>query len=879
MMNLNFEEKSKILDKLPGMVFQCMYDPPNFPFIFASEGCEDLMGNPPEDFTSGLKLIDIVRTSDIDDLLTQMDATLSIGAPLETVFTIITQDSAEKTVLMRCRVSQTNAEGMPHVIEGLLTDITKSLRMESSRQDNQEITDFWTKMGHGVRTPMNAIIGLAELGLREDMPQMVREYTQIIKKAGEKLMSVLNNIMDYTRLSRGELEIKPEPYNLPDMISDIVDITKTQIQGTSLDFVVYVDSHIPHTLIGDAERVRQVLLNVLSNAVKFSDTGYISLSIESKATKKATNLVITIEDTGRGIKEEDMSLLFKEFAQFDSKNIDGGGLGLVIANNLARLMGGDIQVSSMYNVGSMFTITIPQNTNKEVSSQSTLTKINNPEAISVLVYERRKVCNAAIMRTFKNLGIKSDSVNSPKDFQAALDSNKHSFIFASNVLYEEYKRWNPGYTPSAKLVLMTEYGEVVTTDDAVATLSKPILYLNVADILNEATQRIYGTKSETVIRFTAPEARILIVDDISANLTVAEGLLQPYKMTVDTCENGSEAIKFAKINNYDLIFMDYRMPVMDGVECTKLIRDIEDCATVPIVALTANTEYASQEMFRQNSFDDLLAKPIELAKLNAIVEKWIPKSKQEEISDAKTPKGVVASPMLEIPGVDIVKGITGTGGNMELYMRVLGKYFEDGTRMLTEIKTSMEKEDIALYLVKVHALNSLSASIGAIDLSKMAAELEQAAEEKDIDCIITKTPKFLQELEILLNNINPIVAKRRVLIVDDTEAYLLILNDILKDEYETIISTDGEDGLETAKLTKPHLILMDIVMPGMSGYDVLTKIRADEELKDIPVILISGKSSEQNEFKGYTLGANGYIKKPFEKEIVLEKVKSILGDS
>ncbi|MCL2216271.1 MAG: response regulator [Defluviitaleaceae bacterium] len=884
---LSAEDKSKILDALPGMAFQCLYDPPNFPFIYASEGCEALTGYTANEFVAknGIRLMDIVHFADVEKLKAQQEDTLSIGAPLESAFNIKAKDGTQKYVLLRSRVSKTNEVGMPHIIEGLFTDITKQIRMESARQNNQDSTEFWAKMGHGVRTPMNAILGLTELGLRGDMPETVREYTQTIKKAGEHLMSVFNHIMDYKKLSQGEMEIIPEAYSLLSLVNDVTNITLSQMQNTGLEFVIYVDSTIPNVLIGDMARIRQILLNVLSNAIKFTDKGYVSLSIDGAVQNGTTSLVITIEDTGRGIKEEDIGLLFKEFSQFDVKNIEGGGVGLVIVKNLLDLMSGEIEVSSMYGVGSVFTITIPQY--NDTSLKAPAVKVNNAEALSVLIFERRKANKASLVRTLKNLGIQNEAVATTEDFHAAITGNQYSFIFADNTLYEQFKLSYPDYKPASKIVLMAEYGETGTFNDTMAILSKPIFYLPVVDILNETKSHKYTLRGGETARFTAPKARVLIVDDIVSNLMVASGLLQPYKMRVDLCETGMKAVEMAKNNRYDLILMDYLMPVMDGIECARLIRS--NGYTKPIVALTANTGHSSKELFRRNGFDDFLPKPIEMMKLASVMETWIPKDKWEKAPEAEAI--TVPKPEFEIQGIDVKKGIAGTGGKLDIYLRVMSKYLEDGRRLLHELGECLENGNINLYRIRIHALSSLSASIGAVKMAKAAKGLELAVEEGDIEFIQKRNPEFLRDFEILLENIRPIVAKKeydqpmslvenkknRVLIVDDTEAYLLILNDILKDEYETIIVMDGEDGLETARLTSPDIILLDIVMLGMSGYDVLKELKADKQLKSIPVILISGKASAQYEEKGYSLGAASYIRKPFNKEEVLQKIKSILG--
>ena len=889
---IKVSDKSKILDNLPGMIFQCAYTPPNFIFVFASEGCAGLTGYTPEEFTGdgGLKYLDIVHHEDIQELEKLHDMTLAFGIPLETSFRIITKAGTEKWVVVRSRVSETNSEGMPHVIEGIFTDITKQLSIDSSSKKNRENSDFWAKMGHGVRTPMNAIIGLAELGLREDMPDTVREYTHLIKKAGEKLMSSISDILDYTKIERGELELYPEEYTVSSLANDVISIVKEEVSNTNLEFAVYIDSKIPNILVGDAIRLRQVLLGILSNAVKFTDKGYISLSISGEIQGEEVLLNIIIEDTGRGIKEEDITNLFKEFTQFDMKNIEGTGLGLTITSNLVKLMDGDIQVSSAYGIGSVFTVTLSQGIGDNTGAPTPICKVSNPEDKNVLIFERRRAFKNTMLRTFRNLGVQHEAVVTEEDFHDSLTSGEYAFVFVAQELYENYKENYPDVEPSAKIVLITE----------------PLFCLPVADILNDSyrddLRNSDSLDKNVYVNFIAPEARVLIVDDIRANLTVAEGLLLPYKMQIDSCEGGAEAIEAVKAHHYDLILMDHMMPVMNGVEATLCIRDLDtdcetDCKNVPIVALTANTEYAARRMFYQNGFDDFLAKPINIYKLNEIVKKWVAKEKQQIVSESALTEAAddqsALNPGFEIAGIDVNKGIRMTGGSLDVYMRVIKNYYENGRTILKELQQCMRDNDMELYAIRVHALNSLSESIGASEVSKAAAALERATEESDIDFIQANNSDFMKKFEKLLDNMQPVVTnddsktntaevtehemeKKKILIIDDTDTYLLILNDILKDDYDTSISMDGEDGLETARIIMPDLILLDVMMPGMSGYEVLETLKADETMKSIPVILISGKGSEKNEAKGYELGAAGYIKKPFDKTVVKDTVDSMM---
>ncbi|MCL2851441.1 MAG: response regulator [Defluviitaleaceae bacterium] len=892
------EKTAEMINNLPGMITRGLNDPPNFTLTFASEGCKALTGYTPEELTGtdGLKFLDIVHPEDAQALEKLHGVTLSVGMPLETTVRIITKDGEEKWTWLRSRIVDTDSKGMPYIIEGFYTDITNLMNTETTKLVNHAKSHFFEMMGNEIRTAANAVLGMAELGLREDMPVKVREYTHIIKEAGEKLVAVLNSILDYAKIESNEIKIHTEKYALNYFVNDMIDTVSAQISGKNLKFKVHVDSKIPNVLVGDAVRLRQVLLNILSNAVKFTDKGYVSLSIDGEELDGTANLTITISDTGRGIKEENLKNVFKEFTQFDIKTIEGLGLGLVIADNLVKLMGGEIHVSSVYGVGSIFVITLPQ----IIHSSERICAVTNPDDKHVLIFETRESCKDSITQTLDNLGVDFEVVSTTSEFYSALISGRYPFAFAANKLYGEFKKEYPDFKSDAKIVLITEFGEAAEENDYAGILTMPIFCLPVADILNDVDRSRQGSNK---INFTAPDARVLIVDDISANLAVAEGLLQPYKMHLDTCIGGAEAIEAVKSNNYDLILMDHMMPVMNGVEAALCIRGLDDncrtdCKNVPIVVLTANAMYASREAIRQNGFDDYLPKPIEMVKLHDIIEKWIPRAKQRKLSEPIASEAAAApEPNFEIAGIDVKKGIAMTGGSLDTYLQVIKTYYENSRSLLRELRDRTEQGTTELYGIHVHALKSASGSIGAANVSKAAGELEFAADQGDMAFIQDNNPKFLEELERLLDNIYlvlfkdtdnqdvntdmlkseiPSAERRKILLIDDSDSFILILNNILKDDYETLISLDGEDGLETARLTMPDLILLDIVMPGLSGYDVLKALKADKALKSIPVILISGKDSDTSKAKGYTLGAADYIKKPFETDIVKDKVDSIM---
>jgi len=522
-----------------------------------------------------------------------------------------------------------------------------------AKKANETKSRFLASMSHEIRTPMNAIIGMAELALREKMTYTAKEYILTVKQAGTNLLSIINDILDFSKIESGKLEIVPTDYTFSSLVNDVVNIIRMRFTNSELRFDVNINSDIPNALFGDEIRIRQVLLNILSNAVKYTKKGFVSFSVNGEITDDTVLLTIEVADSGIGIKKENLERLFEDFARFDiaaNKDIEGSGLGLAITRNLVTAMGGDISVSSEYGKGSTFIVKLPQ-------------KIRSHEP----------------------------------------------------------------------------FGNIKTSEE--------------------------HSEENLIVKFNAPEARILIVDDISTNLKVAEGLMLPYKMRIDLCLSGIEAIEKVKANNYDLIFMDHMMPEMDGIETTKHIREMGGknpyYANLPIVALTANAVSGTKEMFLSNGFSDFLSKPVDVIKLNAVLAKWLPKEKQEKLSEeaiANTDTGSLEATGMKIAGVDVKKGISLTGGTLKGYMRTLAVFHKDGLQKIEEIRKSLEMGNYHLYAIYVHALKSALANIGANGLSESAKALEFAGKQKDTAFISSNNAQFLMNLETILNSLGNVLS-------------------------------------------------------------------------------------------------------------------------
>ena len=630
-----------------------------------------------------------------------------------------------------------------------------------SEQENMSKSNFLARMSHEIRTPMNAISGMSELLLRENLTTAAREQVKSVKQASANLLAIINDILDFSKVASGKLEIVETPYLFSSLINDVISIIRMRLTEKPVLLTVYMDSTIPDSMIGDEVRIRQILLNVLSNAVKYTNEGSVSLIVEGKKTADNTFLLsIQVVDTGLGIREEDQERLFNDFTQLDrknNKNVEGTGLGLAITRSFLKLMGGDIRVTSRYGEGSTFTITLPQRYEEYVS----LARVEDPDTKAVLVYEARKVYAESICRTVENLGVPCILVTSHSQFLKELSEHYNSHVFISSFLYDSTKRIMQRIEGlEATLVLLEEYGDRPADKDVIS-IAMPAHTISIANILNSVnTGAGYHDSDDDNIRFIAPDARVLVVDDIVTNLKVTEGLLAPFQMIVDCAVSGQEAIELVQLNRYDLVLMDYMMPEMDGIEATGKIRAFAEndiyYKRLPIIAMTANAVSGMREMFMDNGMDDFISKPVETARFYSMLEKWIPKGKQEKYVESTVP---VSKYFIEIQGIDTKTGLAMTGGSRDNYLHILEVFRRDSVEKISQIRSCLEAGNIALFTTYVHALKSASASIGAMTLSETAKNLELAGTKGRRDYITEHIEAFLEELGSLAENISEYMAE------------------------------------------------------------------------------------------------------------------------
>ncbi len=625
--------------------------------------------------------------------------------------------------------------------------------MELRKTSNMK-SDFLANMSHEIRTPMNAVIGMAEMALREEVTPAAREYIGQIKSSGQTLLTIINDILDFSKIESGKMDISDVEYEPLSMINDVSNIIMTRIGSKDLDLTVDVNPELPAGLYGDNIRIKQVLVNLANNAVKFTDSGNVNVKIDFlRTTEDAIELYVAVTDTGRGIKESDMVKLFQSFQQLDSKrnrNVEGTGLGLAISKQLVALMHGKIHVDSEYGKGSTFSFVIPQ---KVTDGNRAVEKVGENIVAAGLIQSAYTAQELA--GDMEKLGVTYMRLESEEDL-GWLKDHKAGYLFVEQPLMTEAVQYFLKLNPNVCGVVLSNYRSVRSYDlPNLRVVKKPLYILGLSNIFNgrEEIGSVSLMEAED-FDFTAPTAEILVVDDNAINLTVVKGLLNPLQMKIDTALSGKDAVLMVTDKRYDIIFMDHMMPEMDGVETTRVIRRLlGNNGQVPIIAFTANAVEGTAQMFIDEGMNDFVTKPIEMRVILAKLRKWLPPEKIEKnrnkkmntvLQGSKEAQASQTTTDISIDGLDVKKAMEFLG-NEELFWSVLKEYYRVIDKKSMMISEYEQKEMWKEYTVEVHALKSASKQIGALELAQVAEQMEAAGNAGNAALIHKITPGMLEE--------------------------------------------------------------------------------------------------------------------------------------
>ncbi|MGM0629979.1 MAG: response regulator [Pseudomonadota bacterium] len=651
---------------------------------------------------------------------------------------------------------------------------------ETAERANQSKGEFLANMSHEIRTPINAIVGMANLCLKTELNQKQKRYIKVIDSSSQALLGVINDILDFSKIDAGKLTVERIPFDLQDVLTSLADMFAYRAYDKDLEFIINLPANIPTRLIGDPLRLNQVLVNLISNAIKFTEDGEINVAVNLLDSSKDNVLLrISVTDTGIGMDEEQRANLFKAFTQADTsttRKYGGTGLGLAISRRLILLMGGDIGVTSAAGQGSTFYIEVELPLQKEQDNshhQYLLQKLSGVRILAIddnlstreMLYEmlRSYQVDVKVCRTAEQaLQVFQQSVEEDTPYQLVLVDWRLPGMDGLEFCQTITERYADDVRP--KLTLATGYYAEELSEKAKQAgvndiISKPFTASTLGrSLASTLFQRELPDENDIESGDGIPEsilrAPILVVEDNEINQQVAREILSSHKFKVDIVENGQLAVEAVHNKNYSLVLMDIQMPVMDGLKAARTIRADFNYQQLPILAMTANAMSGDEERSLAAGMQGHIAKPIDEQQLIKAIIKWaVPgdytNNQQPEVP-AATEEDEPAKPPIRIPqvkGIEFEAALKRLQYNVELYLKLVEQLYETYQGSATKVSDFITRGQHDSARRYFHSLKGAAANLGFTQLQNKAADLEQFMAEGNIDKVadqITELEKRLR---------------------------------------------------------------------------------------------------------------------------------------
>lgn len=676
-------------------------------------------------------------------------------------------------------------ESKPIVVQVYGIDVTELARTRSQLNKakneavraNESKSMFLANMSHEMRTPMNSILGFSGLIQETEMSQVQVNYINKIKLSASSLLEVINDILDFSKIEAGKLEFEINQFDIREEVEVISDLFCDRIEDKSLGLIISVDPAIPSGLMGDSLRIKQVAINLVSNAVKFTAQGDIVFTVElTESSDDAVTLLFSIKDSGIGIEANKVEKLFSAFSQADestTRKYGGTGLGLSICKTLVEMMDGDIGVKSVVGEGSTFyfSMTLP------ISLESK----GNYLELEYVDFKDRQVCyletnknkQAAVMQLLESYQLKvssfSEDPNDQLDQLSLLDAEviivgagvENSRLFTTIM--------SGALVPDGKPIVLALPISGKENDFDLDRVSDPVWIespIKQSQVILALQKTLLGLDVEIVTKQVATSEKldtyngvhILVVDDNSFNQELAVDILKNQGITSDVAENGRVALEKMEETSYDIVLMDIQMPVMGGHEATRMIRKNANLKHNIVIAMTANVIKGEMDKCYEVGMDDYVAKPINVEFLFSIINKYVPEDKRTKKVTTTVVVNTEEGLPDELPGIKIKQAIKLIGGRETLFVKLAGMFVDNFSTAPVDIRNLLDIEDHESAIRLAHTIKGSAGNLAAVEVSEAARVLETALKNKetDLDDLIATLDSHLkvvfESIEVLNKN-------------------------------------------------------------------------------------------------------------------------------